>query len=156
MSRIMSTMLVHDIMSTAPVAVSPETPVSDLLALFDRHDFNAFPVVNDRGKVLGVVSKLDVLGAFLPERKPSHSADGAIAQVRADALMTRDVLAVGPEDSLVVAGELMVGAKLHSLLVIEQRGSETSLVGIVSRGDILRGLRYRLDDALPVYDESNW
>lgn len=140
-------MLVHDVMSTAAVTVSPATPVSALLALFDRHDFNAFPVVNDRNQVVGVVSKLDVLSAFLARRKPPSSADGAIAKVRTDALMTHDVIAVGPEDSLVAAGELMVGAKLHSLPVVERQSGEPLLVGIVSRGDILRGLRYRLEDA---------
>ena len=139
----MSTSLVHHVMSTAPVTVSPATPVSALLALFDRHDFNAFPVVNDRSQMVGVVSKLDVLSAFLA----AYPADGAIAEVRTDALMTRDVIAAGPEDSLAAAGELMVGAKLHSLPVVDRRGGESLLLGIVSRGDILRGLRYRLEDA---------
>jgi CBS domain-containing protein len=140
-------LLVHDVMSIAPVTVSPATLVSDLLAQFDRHDFNAFPVVDDRGGVVGVLSKLDVLRAFLADRKAPYSAHRTIAGARADALMTRDVIAVGPEDSLVTAGELMVGAKLHSLPVIERRGGDTLLLGIVSRGDILRGLRYGLEEA---------
>jgi CBS domain-containing protein len=139
--------LVRDVMSAAPVTVSTATPVSDLLTQFDRHDFNAFPVVNARGHVVGVVSKLDVLSAFLAERKPPHPAHGAIAEVQADVLMTHDLIAVGPEDSLVSAGELMVRTKQHSLPVIERRGSETLLLGIVSRGDVLRGLRYQLADA---------
>jgi CBS domain-containing protein len=143
----MSTLLVHDVMSTAPVTVSPATPVSDLLALFDRHDFNAFPVVNDRSQVVGVVSKLDVLSAFLAERMPPYSADGTISEVRTDALMMHDVIAVGAEDSLLPAGELMVGAKLYSLPVVERQGGEPLLVGMVRRGEILRGLRYRLEDA---------
>lgn len=140
-------MLVHDVMSTAPATVSPTTSVADLLARFDRHDFNAFPVVDGDGQVVGVVSKLDVLSAFLADRNPPHPAEGPIAGKRVDALMTHDVIAVGPEDALARAGELMVGAKLHSLPVIERRGSASVLVGIVSRGDVLRGLRYRLVDS---------
>jgi CBS domain-containing protein len=140
----MSPMLVHDVMSTAPVGVSPATPVGDLLARFDRHDFNAFPVVNDRGQMVGVVSKLDVLSAFLADQGSSHPPQSAVATERADALMTREVVAVGPEDDLARAGELMVEAKLHSLPVIERRDGEEQLVGIVSRGDVLRGLRFRL------------
>ena len=149
----MSTLLVRDIMSTAPVTVSPETPVSELLALFDRHDFNAFPVANDRGDVVGLVSKLDVLSAFLSERQPPPSAHRAIAEVQADALMTHDVIAVGPEDTLDAAGALMVGAKLHSLPVIERRGGEMRLLGMVSRSDVLRGLRYRLEDVAAGRDQ---
>jgi len=139
-------MLVHDVMSISPITVSPATLVSDLLSRFDRHDFNVFPVVDDRGHVVGVLSKLDVLSAFLGHEKPPYSAHRTVAETRADALMTRDVIAVGPNDSLVTAGEVMVRAKLHSLPVIERRGGETLLLGIISRGDILRGLRYRLED----------
>jgi CBS domain-containing protein len=143
----MSTLLVRDVMSTAPVTVTPATPVSDLLVLFDRHDYNAFPVVDDHGHVVGVVSKLDVMSGFLAERKPSSQVAGGIAEVPTDALMTHDVIAAGPEDSLVAAGQLMVEAKLHSLPVVARHGGEPVLLGIVSRGDILRGLRYRLEDA---------
>jgi CBS domain-containing protein len=140
-------MLVHDVMSTSPVTVSPETSVADLLARFDRHDFNAFPVVDNHDKVVGVVSKLDVLSAFLAGREPPPSGPGDLATERVEALMTPGVSAVGPEDALVMAGELMVGAKLHSLPVIERRGGSSVLVGIVSRGDVLRGLRHRLVDS---------
>lgn len=50
----------------------------------------------------------------------------------------------------------MVGAKLHSLPVIERRGGDSLLVGVVSRGDVLRGLRYRLVDSgdAPPYPPS--
>ena len=140
----MPTMLVHDVMSAAPVVVSPATRVSELLTLFDRHDYNAFPVVDDRTHVLGVVSKLDVLRAFLA---PQDAGEAAVAERPAEALMTREVVAVGPEDSLRTAGERMAGAKLHSLPVVEEKNGDRLLVGVVSRGDILRGLRYRLDDA---------
>jgi CBS domain-containing protein len=149
-------MLVHDVMSTSPVTVSPTTSVADLLARFDRHDFNAFPVVDDHGHVVGVVSKLDVLNAFLADQEMPQAAQGAIATERVEALMTREVIAVGPEDALVLAGELMVGAKLHSLPVLERRGGDSLLVGVVSRADVLRGLRHRLVDSgnAPPYPTS--
>lgn len=145
----MSTLLVRDVMSTAPVTVSAATPIAELLAWFDRHDFNAFPVVSDGAQVVGVVSKLDVLRAFLSAGTPD-----AVAAVRAEALMTPEVVAVGPEDGVAAAGALMVGAKLHSLPVMERRGGETLLVGVVSRGDILRGLRYGLEDGSGVRPRS--
>jgi CBS domain-containing protein len=143
----MPKLLVHDVMSISPVTVSPATLVPDLLARFDRHDFNILPVVDDRGRLVGVLSKLDVLGAFLGDGEAPAPVQQRIAATPADVLMTRDVIAVGPEDGLVAAGAIMVRAKLHSLPVTEHRDGQTSLLGIVSRGDILRGLRYRLEDA---------
>ena len=56
---------VHDIMSTSPVAVELRHLSVSLLALFDRYDFNAFPVVGQGNRLLGIVSKLDVLEVFL-------------------------------------------------------------------------------------------
>lgn len=141
-----TTMPVYDVMTRAPVTVSPVTTVSDLIALFDRHDFNAFPVVDTHGRLVGVVSKLDVLRAFLTGREPSQPADGSVASEPVEALMTTEVVSVGPGDDLVLAGELMVGAKLQSLPVLERRDGAPALMGIVSRGDVLRGLRYRLVD----------
>lgn len=138
---VMATMLVHEVMSISPVTVSPGTSVADLLARFDRHDFNAFPVVDSHGRLVGVVSKLDVLRAFLTGR------DEAVAGDPVESLMTTEVATVGPEDDLVMAGELMVAARLQSLPVIERRLGAPALVGIVSRGDVLRGLRYRLADS---------
>ena len=91
----MTAILVHDVMSAAPVTVSPATSVVDLLARFDRHDFNAFPVVNQQGHVVGVVSKLDVLNAFLADRESSRPAHGAVGTERVEALMTRDVVGSG-------------------------------------------------------------
>jgi CBS domain-containing protein len=42
---------VLDVMSRAPITVTPQTSVGELIALFDRHDFNAFPVVDRAGIV---------------------------------------------------------------------------------------------------------
>ena len=65
---------VHDTMSTSPVAVGPTTSISRLLTLFDRYDFNAFPVVGQRNRLLGIVSKLDLLELFLGRSRSTLGA----------------------------------------------------------------------------------
>jgi CBS domain-containing protein len=142
----MTTTFVRDVMSTAPVTVAPRTSIGDLLALFDRHDFNAFPVLDEHERLLGVVSKLDVLRAYLADRTPRSPSAGALAAVRVADVMSYSVISVSPHDPLGAAGDLMVETKLHSLLVVERRGGPAALVGIVSRGDVLRGLRFQLAD----------
>lgn len=143
----MSTRLVRDVMSAVPVSLPPATPVNELLARFDRHDFNAFPVVDDGGRLVGVVSKLDVLRLSLgPEAGRTRQAPDLAHELVAN-FMSRELVTVAPDDPLDVAGRRMVEARLHSLPVIEQREDARFLVGIVSRGDLLRALRFRLAEA---------
>ena len=98
------------------VPVKPGT--IDLLTLFDRHDYNAFPVVGQGGELVGIVSKLDVLRRFVAGAgKPGNLEEG----VSAADLMQQEVVSVPAEDSLADAGGLMVGANLRSVPVTHGR-----------------------------------
>jgi CBS domain-containing protein len=50
-------------MTRTVVTVKRQTTLRELAALFDKHDFNAFRVV-EKGKLLGIISKFDFLRAF--------------------------------------------------------------------------------------------
>ena len=144
MDRHAATMPVHQVMTTAPVTVNPMTTVTELLALFDRHDFNAFPVVAPDGTLRGIVSKLDVLRLLHPDehfRLPDAKVIGA---TRVAEIMRPGILTVEGEDPVVAAAELMVSTGRRSLPVVRRGSGWPKLVGIVSRGDLLRGLRFEL------------
>ena len=144
MDRHAATMPVHQVMTTAPVTVNPMTTVTELLALFDRHDFNAFPVVAPDGTLRGIVSKLDVLRLLHPDeqfRLPDATVVGA---TRVAEIMRPGILTVEGEDPVVAAAELMVSTGRRSLPVVRRGSGWPKLVGIVSRGDLLRGLRFEL------------
>jgi CBS domain-containing protein len=79
-------MAVLEVMSTCPLTVEPATLVGDLLALFDRHDFNAFPVLDQRGELLGIVSKLDVLELLLAAGR-SGAAPDRLGTAQVESLM---------------------------------------------------------------------
>jgi CBS domain-containing protein len=131
-------------MSASPVTVGPATSVSELLAQFDRHDFNAFPVLDDRGRLLGIISKLDLLELFLGGDASAAAATGDIGTTRAENLMHHDIVSVEPRASISAAGAIMVANNLRSLPVVERQNDHLTLVGMVSRGDVLRGLRFQL------------
>ena len=50
-------------MTRAVTTVTRQTTMHELEALFEKHDFNSFPVV-EGGKMLGIVTKFDFLRAF--------------------------------------------------------------------------------------------
>jgi CBS domain-containing protein len=145
---------VYDMMSSSPVTVEPTTTIGDLLALFDRHDFNAFPVVGQHNRLEGIVSKLDVLKRLLAHHLSTRSATDAIATTYTADVMRRKAVFVNPHDAITTAGNLVVVTKLRSLPVIERREGRSLLVGMLSRGDVLRWLRSQLVEARYVRQEK--
>jgi CBS domain-containing protein len=144
---------VYDMMSSSPVTVEPTTSIGDLLALFDRHDFNAFPVVRKHNRLVGIVSKLDVLKRLLDHRASSRVATNIATTCVAD-VMCRKVVFVNPRDAITAAGNLMVVTRLRSLPVIERQEGRSLLVGMLSRGDVLRWLRSQLVEGQYVRQEK--
>jgi CBS domain-containing protein len=144
MTQHATTKPVYDVMTPAPITVTPQTPVRDLIALFDRHDFNAFPVVDDGGIVRGIVTKLDVLRLFRPDENLFVPALSRMDSVRVHDIMRHGVVSVEAGDPLVVAADLMVETRLRSLPVVRREPNGPVLAGIVSQGDLLRGLRFEL------------
>jgi CBS domain-containing protein len=70
-------------MTPAVKTVTRQVTLRDLEALFEKHDFNAFPVV-EAGKMLGIVTKFDFLQAFafttsqIVPRFPVIGSDGQL------------------------------------------------------------------------------
>jgi len=138
--------MVREIMTTAPVTVKPTTGLQELKRLFETHDYNAFPVVDEHGGLRGVVTKLDLLRLFRPERFrwiPDFRVPGGTS---VDDVMTRNIVAIEPADSVVTAADRMIEYGVRSLPVVEQRADAPRLVGIVSRRDLL-GCLHLDDDA---------
>jgi CBS domain-containing protein len=138
---------VLEVMTRAPITVTARTTVGALMTLFDRHDFNAFPVVDEEGGVCGIVTKLDVLRLLRPDWDFEVPDSDSIVTASVADIMRRGVISVEPADPIIVAADLMVETRLRSLPVVQRRGGGPELVGIVTQGDLLRGLRFELADA---------
>jgi len=129
-------------MSTGPKTVGPKTPVRDLQGLFASYNYNAFPVVDDAGVLLGIVTKLDLLRIFRHDRASLRPRLGQLFAEHVADIMRRGVITVSPRDLLVTAVDRMLSSRLRSLPVVERRGRKDVLVGIVSRGDLIRSLMF--------------
>jgi CBS domain-containing protein len=134
------TPLVQHVMTPDPMVVHGEDPAEPLLALFEQRDFNAVPVVDDEGHLVGVVTKLSLLWLFrgVAGRGTTDPAGPSSVPVR-DVMDTRAVW-VEPADALDVVVRQMTRHHVRSVPVVERSPSRRRLVGMVSRGDLLRGL----------------
>jgi CBS domain-containing protein len=116
--------------------VSRETTIRELGEMFDRDDFNTYPVV-ENDEVIGIVTKFDVLKcfAFTPNQMLPRYSD-LMNRTVAD-VMTSEFIYVRPDTKLTRVLQLMVEHRIRSLPVTD---GDNSLVGIVAREDIVRAL----------------
>lgn len=129
--------IVADYMTREPRTVAHDITMRELGELFDKEDFNAYPVT-DGGQVLGIVSKFDYLSCFVftPARMIPRYRD--LMQRRVADVMTSEFIYVVPETRLTRVLELMVNHRLRSMPVLE---ADQRLAGIISREDVMRALQ---------------
>jgi CBS domain-containing protein len=137
--------LVKDVMTTQVVWVEHDTPFAAIAAALRQFRVSAFPVLDDAGRVIGVVSESDLLAKMALEggegRMPGmitgilrqHEMEKARA-VTAEDLMTSPAASVSPDDTVEHAARLMYLRRVKRLPVVDAAGH---LAGIVSRADVL-------------------
>jgi CBS domain-containing protein len=130
--------------------VSRSLSLRELGELFERDDFNAYPVEED-SQIVGLVSKFDFLASFVftPARMTPRY-DDLMKRTVAD-IMTPDFIYVRGETRLTRVLQLMVDHRIRSMPVIE---GDQRLVGIISREDVMRTLRQRKRPILLTTDKG--
>jgi CBS domain-containing protein len=123
-------------MTRAVKTVTREATVRELGDMFDRDDFNTYPVEED-GQIVGIVTKFDMLKcfAFTPNRMLPRYAD-LMNRTVAD-VMTSEFIYVRPDTKLTRVLQLMVEHRIRSVPVID---GDNRLAGIIAREDILKAL----------------
>ncbi len=140
---------VKDVMSPDPEAVTPDTPITEVVDRLMARDYMALPVVDDTRRVVGVVSDTDMLSAGATRLSVSlHKVIGpevvraALARRKQEIGTVRDVMTtpavtVSPTMSLKEAAHIMHTRKLKRLPVVDEAGQ---LVGVLGRLDVLQSI----------------
>ena len=121
--------------------------IQELMAKFRAHDFNMFPVVDARGVLRGLVTKLDLLRTFRPQMRRFIPDLKLLWAEHIEDVMSRGTMSVEADDPITVAVDTMIEARLRSLPVVKRRADGPVLVGIVSRTDVLPYLTLESDEA---------
>jgi CBS domain-containing protein len=131
-------------MTTQVVAVRRSTPFRQVVEVLRRHGISAVPVVDSRGRVLGVVSETDLLAKVefagdhgepsLFEGRRHRVGRGKAGAMFAGRLMSAPAVTVVATASVVDAAKLLESTGVKRLPVVDGAGR---LVGIVARGDLL-------------------
>lgn len=149
MSVMKTGLMAKDVMVLEPVCVEPSTTVRQLARLFEENAISGAPVVNKEGKVIGVVSKTDLIRrcsegsadippAFLFEVLGEESGDDeeVIPEplVCVEDFMTHDPIMVTPNTPVGHVAQLMFEKRIHRIIVADH---EKFPVGIITSLDLL-------------------
>jgi len=126
--NVLKSMCVKDAMNHN-VDTIPETTTLDALASkISKSKYNSFPVVNDSGKLAGIISFLDYRDALFDE----HLKHLVIAKD----LATPTVITVTSEDNLYEALEL-IAQKDFAIMPVVSPNDPSQIDGVLSRRDII-------------------
>jgi CBS domain-containing protein len=114
-----------DVMSTKVTTIDEYAHVMEVIKLLVEHNVTGLPVVDDAGRLLGMVTEKDILMLLLydPDVKGKTVTD----------LMTTEIVHFDEDENLMKIFESLVQNNFRRVPIL----SEGRLVGIVSRRDII-------------------
>ena len=143
---------VADVMTKGPISVTPQTSLEEAIQILAEKKISGLPVVDDNGKIVGVISETDLMwqetGVEAPPyimfldsviylqnparyNKEIHKALGqTVGEVMSDRPIT-----IEPDRSVKEAARIMHEKKVRRLPVID---SQSKLLGIITQGDVIR------------------
>ena len=133
---------VKDVMTTNVVAVKRNADFKQIVSVLRRYRVSACPVINDAGRVVGVVSEADLLYKEAHRRMPAGlirlrwklGEESKVNAVTAGRLMTSPAITIHPDVSVAVAARMMQDRWIKRLPVVSDDGL---LIGILTRSDVL-------------------
>lgn len=120
------------VMSTRAVQIPERASLRETQALAARYDYNSFPVVAPDGRLVGMLTKGDLLRAAR-----AAALDSTVWNRPVSEWTTRTTAWLQAQDSVATAVELMLTSGLRSLPVIDQ---DDRVVAMVSRNDLILAL----------------
>ncbi|MGY4107146.1 CBS domain-containing protein [Aeromonas encheleia] len=130
----MESLKAKDYMQTRPITFSADMMVQSAVEKFLNSHQLGGPVVDTLGHLIGWVFEQDCIAVMLKEAYHCEQ----VAQVKD--VMRKEVLAVGPDTSILELAEMMMGQKPKIYPVVE----EGHLLGVISRHDVMLAIHAQL------------
>lgn len=141
-------MLVKEIMSEAVKTAKPESLIRDVAMVMCFNKISGMPVVDDEGKIVGMISEKDILWGMFPDLQdfmgnPELADFEAferdykdIVNLKVANLMTTRVYTVEPDMPVLKAAAMMFRHRLRRLPVAR----DGKVLGIISVGDVHKAI----------------
>jgi len=128
---ILETIAVHEIMSTRVVKINAKRPLMEVERIIASTGHDFLPVVDDEGRVLGIIGVPDILGKST-----------SIKKLPVERFMRRNFAVVTPRETAQDALEKILVNDQNLLPVVDGSGR---LLGVVTKKDIYRAYYYAIE-----------
>ena len=129
-------MLVGERMSHPVITIHPKMPMQDALNLMRREHVRRFPVVDKRGRLVGIVSEKDLLDAS-PSDATSlsiYEVNYLLSKITVKQIMSDAVITITEDTPIEEAARIMADNKIGGLPIIR----EDEVVGIITETDLFK------------------
>lgn len=179
LQELYTTLQVADFMTSPCISIRPETTVEEAIELLVTKGISGVPVTDDDGQVLGVISGFDIISldkspghidrsdGLFPKLGSCETYGGDKKQMWKDFIELKEIAefansntvgaimhkayTIGVNATIVQASSIVVEKKVHRLSVLDESGK---LVGVLSRGDIMRATLKTLQAQIKVADSD--
>jgi CBS-domain-containing membrane protein len=144
----------RDIMSKNVVTVKKELAVEELSKQFVEHNVNGFPVIDENGKLAGVVTQGNLIDQHknlhiptvitlfdavlvLESEKKFEEDVKKLTGSKVEDIYHPDAVTVTPDTDVEEVATLMADKDIHTIPVVDDEGK---IVGIIGKLDLIRGL----------------
>jgi len=136
------TKTVGEIATKKPLSVSPNQIMTDVSQVIESSPFHHFPVIDDNGHCIGIISKTDLYqlqDSFTKSRTGNYKENNQLLfrSLLASDVMTSEIVCLDLNDSVLVAINIFLKNKVHSIIV----QNEGRLYGIITPYDILANIK---------------
>lgn len=141
----MESITARTFMTTRLVTLRPEMDVHDAVRLLLKHRISGAPVVDGRGKYLGVFSEKCCMSVILDsayEQLPTHDVGS---------FMDTEAQTISPDTQLLSIAQLFLLTSYRRLPVVDENGR---LLGQISRRDVIKAAMDELDRGSPTRESS--
>lgn len=142
----------EQIMTREPSCLTPDMSIRAMARALEAHEVSGFPVVDQTGVLVGIVTKTDLIrrclepmsdeapGFFFQEMAEQLGEDVELepeAEVRVEDIMTTEVVTASPDETLSRIARRMADARVHRVVVID---TDHQPVGIITSMDVLKAI----------------
>jgi CBS domain-containing protein len=125
-----------DVMTASPVTVAETATIRDAADLMLSRHLKRLPVVDDQGRLSGIVSRVDLLRTVTFADTAENGATDVHAPASAPVMrvMNKDVPVVGPDDPVAHLINVVVSTRLNRAVVVD---GDRRPIGLVSDAELI-------------------